>query len=190
MAGLPPARPLHPSDGRPSFLLVDDNMIFRERLAQAFRDRGIDVRTACNAEEAIREAEIESPEFAVLDLRMPGKSGLELTHDLLRIDPSTRILILTGYGSIATAVTAMRAGAVSLLPKPADADEILAAFHRGEENSPEPLDKEPHAPSLARAEWEHVHSVLQDCGNNVSEAARRLGIHRRSLQRKLQKLAP
>jgi two-component system response regulator RegA len=121
---------------------------------------------------------------------MPGKSGLDVLKELLQIDPSTRAIILTGYGSIATAVTAMRLGATSFLPKPVDADEVVAAFERGEHNSPEPNSEHPQAPSLARAEWEHIHRVLDDCAGNVSEAARRLGIHRRSLQRKLHKLAP
>jgi two-component system response regulator RegA len=183
-------RSMVPAEARPSILVVDDNDPFRERLARALADRGYDVRTAANGEEAVFEARQDSPEMAIVDLRMPDRTGLEVLKDLLQIDPSTRAIILTGYGNIATAVTAMRIGAIGFLPKPVDADEVLAAFARGTDNSPEPTSETVHAPSLARAEWEHIHRVLDDCGGNVSEAARRLGIHRRSLQRKLHKLAP
>lgn len=171
-----------------SVLLVDDDATFRERLARALRDRGLEVRTAGDFDEAVARAREESPEIAVVDLRMPGRSGLELVSELHAIDAGTVILVLTGYGSIATAVDAVRRGASNYLPKPVDADELLAAVHRlGGETSPVP---EPVAPSLARAEWEHIQRVLADADGNVSEAARRLGVHRRSLQRKLQKLPP
>jgi two-component system response regulator RegA len=171
----------------PSILLVDDDEVLRERLAQAMRERGYEVRTAGSAEEALREAQRDSPEMAVLDLRMPGVNGLELLKELRKHDPSTRVLMLTGYGSIATAVQAVREGAVGYLPKPADADEILAALN-GADTTKRVLGME--TPSLARAEWEHIQRVLADCGGNISEAARRLGIHRRSLQRKLHKYPP
>jgi two-component system response regulator RegA len=171
----------------PSILLVDDDEVLRERLAQAMRERGYEVRTAGSAEEALREAQRDSPEMAVLDLRMPGVNGLELLKELRKHDPSTRVLMLTGYGSIATAVQAVREGAVGYLPKPADADEILAALN-GADTTKRVLGME--TPSLARAEWEHIQRVLSDCGGNISEAARRLGIHRRSLQRKLHKYPP
>jgi two-component system response regulator RegA len=108
----------------------------------------------------------------------------------LRLDPSTKIVLLTGYGSIATAVDAIRIGAVNYLAKPADVDDILAAFARSESPPLSPPDVGYDPPSLARAEWEHINRVLSDCGGNISEAARRLGIHRRSLQRKLQKRPP
>jgi two-component system response regulator RegA len=121
---------------------------------------------------------------------MPGRSGLELLQALLAIDPATKIVVLTGYGSIATAIDAVRLGATHYLPKPADADDIVAAFARGESPPLEPPEPDYQAPSLARAEWEHINRVLSDCGGNISEAARRLGIHRRSLQRKLQKYPP
>jgi two-component system, response regulator RegA len=170
----------------PSILLVDDDEVLRERLATAIRDRGYEVRTASSAEEALREAAKDSPEMAVVDLKMPGGSGLDVLRELRRQDPSTRVLMLTGYGSIATAVEAVREGAVGYLPKPADADEILAALH-GTNTAKE---KGIETPSLARAEWEHIQRVLTDCGGNISEAARRLGIHRRSLQRKLHKYPP
>lgn len=177
------------SETATSILLVDDDDVFRERLARAFTDRGYDVRTAADFDAAVVSARSDSPEMAVLDLRMPGRSGLELLQELKEIDPTTRVVMLTGYGSIATAVDATRLGATYYVPKPADVDDILAAFERGE--SP-PMTTAPDyiAPSLARAEWEHINRVLADCGHNISEAARRLGIHRRSLQRKLQKYPP
>ena len=171
----------------PSILLVDDDEVLRERLAQAIRARGYEVRTAGSAEDALREVARESPEMAVLDLKMPGMSGLDLLKELRQQDPSTRVLMLTGYGSIATAVQAVREGAVGYLPKPADADEILAALAGKDTTAPA---RPGETPSLARAEWEHIQRVLTDCGGNISEAARRLGIHRRSLQRKLHKYPP
>lgn len=174
----------------PSLLLVDDDDVLRERLARALRDRGYDVRTAGNYDEALTLAREDSPELAVVDLRMPGPSGLELIRTLKEIDASTRIVVVTGYGSIANAVDAVKLGADHYLSKPADADDILAAFARAEAPPLEPPPTDYEAPSLARAEWEHIHRVLSDVGGNISEAARRLGIHRRSLQRKLQKYPP
>jgi two-component system response regulator RegA len=173
---------------QPSLLLVDDDAVYRERLAKAIAARGYEVRTAADAAEAAALAEADSPELAVLDLRMPGDSGLELLRRLKAIDPTTRVLMLTGYGSIATAMEAVRLGAVHYLTKPADVDDILAAFNPGE-----PVG-EPSAgvetPSLARVEWEHIQRVLNDCEGNLSEAARRLGMHRRSLQRKASRKRP
>ena len=116
-------------DALPSILLVDDDAILRERLAQAIRARGYDVRTAGNAEEAMREADRDSPEMAVVDLKMPGGSGIDVLRALKKQDAATRVLMLTGYGSIATAVEAVREGAIGYLPKPADADEILSALN-------------------------------------------------------------
>ncbi len=179
-----------PNDHPHSLLIVDDDNVFRERLAQAFRQRGYDVHTASNYDEAIAQAERDSPEFAVIDLNMPGRSGLELVRDLRQVDSSTAVMVLPGYGSIATAVDAMRLGATNYLAKPADTDDIIAAFSRGKSPALEPPAPSYQAPTLARTEWEHIHRVLSDCGGNISEAARRLGIHRRSLQRKLQKYAP
>ncbi len=171
----------------PSLLLVDDDAVYRERLAKAMTARGYEVRTAADAEAAVALAEADSPELAVLDLRMPGESGLELLRRLKAIDPTTKILMLTGYGSIATALEAVRLGAVHYLTKPVDVDEILAAFDR--DGAPtEALDTE--TPSLARVEWEHLQRVLNDCEGNLSEAARRLGMHRRSLQRKASRKRP
>jgi two-component system, response regulator RegA len=175
---------------RPSLLLVDDDEVFRTRMARAFVERGYEVASAHDFDSALALAKEESPELAVLDLKMPGKSGLELVKALLEIDPQTKIVVLTGYGSIATAIDAVRLGATYYLQKPADADEILAAFARGQAPPLDPPESDYRAPSLARAEWEHINRVLSDCGGNISEAARRLGIHRRSLQRKLQKYPP
>jgi two-component system response regulator RegA len=173
-----------------SLLLVDDDEVFRTRMARAFVERGYEVTSAQDFDSAVAHARADSPELAVLDLKMPGKSGLELVKALLEIDPQTKIVVLTGYGSIATAIDAVRLGATYYLQKPADADEILASFARGQAPPLDPPDTDYRAPSLARAEWEHINRVLSDCGGNISEAARRLGIHRRSLQRKLQKYPP
>ena len=180
-----------PADEKPSILIVDDDEVYRNRLARAFVDRGYDVRTAGDHDGGVTAASTESPEFAVVDLKMPGKSGLELVKALREIDPATKTVVLTGYGSIATAIDAVRLGATYYLSKPADADDIVAAFARAESPPLEPpAEQDFPAPSLARAEWEHINRVLSDAGGNISEAARRLGIHRRSLQRKLQKYPP
>ena len=118
------------SSHRPSILIVDDDEVYRNRLARAFVDRGYDVRTGQDFDSALAHAQVESPEFAVVDLKMPGKSGLELVKSLKDIDPSTKTIVLTGYGSIATAIDAVRLGAAYYLSKPADADDIVAAFAR------------------------------------------------------------
>jgi len=176
--------------GASSILLVDDTFVLRERLSVAMQQRGFRVETAGNFEQAIEVFQLRPTELAVLDLRMPGQSGLELLRALLKINPQTRVIMLSGFGSIPASIDAVRAGAVNFLSKPADADDILSAFVRGDSPAvPEGAIAFP-APSLARNEWEHIHRVLSDCGGNISEAARRLGIHRRSLQRKLRKRAP
>jgi two-component system response regulator RegA len=167
-----------------SVLVVDDDEVFRTRLGRAFADRAFEVRTAQSAEEALLLARQESPEFAVVDLRMPGASGIDLVRELCAIDPATVVVMLTGYGSIATAVEAIRAGAVHYLSKPVDIDQILAAF-AGQTAATKASEVE--VPSLARVEWEHIQRVLADCEGNISRAARLLGLHRRSLQRKLSK---
>jgi len=167
-----------------SILIVDDDDVFRTRLGRAFADRGFEVTTAESAERALELARQDSPEFAVVDLRMPGASGIELVRELNAIDPATAIVMLTGYGSIATAVEAIRAGAVHYLSKPVDIDDILAALHGKAAPS---ASGEAEVPSLARVEWEHIQRVLTDCEGNISRAARLLGLHRRSLQRKLSK---
>ena len=174
-------------DGALTLLLVDDDEVLRERLGRALGQRGFEVTEARNGEEAIAAARRDAPEYAVVDLRMPGLSGIEVLDELRAIDPATRVLMLTGYGSIATAVEATRRGAVGYLSKPADADEVVAALTgRAGSEAAAGID----TPTLARAEWEHIQRVLVDCGGNVSETARRLGIHRRSLQRKLHKSPP
>jgi two-component system, response regulator RegA len=165
-------------------LVVEDDTFLRERLVRAFNDRGLLARGAATVKEALPDTE-EGPEYAVVDLRIGDDSGLEVVRQLLAKDPGTRVVMLTGYGSIATAVEAMRLGAVHYLTKPADADDILRALHRG---ASEALPSPPGEPlSLAQAEWEHINSVLVSVSGNISEAARRLGLHRRSLQRKLAK---
>jgi two-component system response regulator RegA len=169
--------------------VVDDDEPFRTRLARAFSARKLRVRVASDCEQALVLASEDPPELAVVDLRMPGRSGLDVVRELLDLDPGTRIVVLTGYGSIATAVQAMRLGAVHYLSKPADADEILAALGHGPaEATTEAAERA--TPSLAHAEWEHIQRALADCDGNVSEAARRLGLHGRSLQRKLGKDPP
>jgi two-component system response regulator RegA len=175
---------------KPSVLLVDDDERLRSRMARAFESRGYETYQAGGYDEAMAVAADESTEYAVVDLRMPGKSGLDVVRELHRIDESTKIVVLTGYGSIATALEAVRLGATHYLTKPADVDEVIAAFDRGvlDEEPAEPASEEPHeTPTLARVEWEHIQRVLTDCDGNVTKAAERLGIHRRSLQRKLAK---
>jgi two-component system response regulator RegA len=172
-----------------SVLVVDDDEVFRSRLVRALRDRGWDVRDAADGATALALAREDTPEFVVVDLRLPDASGLDLVRGLRALDAGTRIVVLTGYGSIATALEAIRLGAVHYLTKPADVDDILAGFARAglepDTAPPTPLDAD--VPSLARVEWEHINRVLADAGGNISEAARRLGLHRRSLQRKLGK---
>jgi two-component system, response regulator RegA len=179
------------TDSAKSILLVDDSFVLRDRLALAFEERGFQVSVAGNYDEAISVFRRNPTDLVVADLRMPGKSGLALIPELKAIKLDTRVLILSGFGSIATAIDAIRLGAANFLPKPADVDDILAAFNRGAgEVEIESDESAIPVPTLAQAEWEHIHRVLSDCGGNISEAARRLGIHRRSLQRKLRKRAP
>lgn len=171
----------------PTILVVEDDDAFRKVLVTALDQRGYDVQGAPDGESALRLARKESPEMAVVDLRLPDLSGLDVVRELKAIDSSTSIVVLTGYGSIATALEAVRLGARDYLTKPVDADRIVAALEGGAEARAASDDSE-NTPSLARVEWEHIHRVLADCEGNVSEAARRLGVHRRSLQRKLAKL--
>jgi two-component system, response regulator RegA len=170
-----------------TILLVDDDEVFRTRLRGAFERRGFEVRDASSGAAALELARSESPELALVDLRMPGLSGLDVVTGLKQIDASTNIVVLTGYGSIATALEAVRLGATHYLTKPADVSEILEAFGRtkGTEVRADALATD--TPSLARAEWEHINRVLADCSGNITQAAQLLGLHRRSLQRKLAK---
>jgi two-component system response regulator RegA len=155
-----------------SVLIVDDEETFRSRLERAFRDRGYETWSTAS-------------DFAVVDLRVGRDSGLTLVRKLHAHDPTTRIVMLTGYGSIATALDAVRSGAVHYLTKPAAMEEIIAAFDHDGLPAVEPP---AHAvPSLDRVEREHIERVLADCGGNVTHAAELLGLHRRSLQRKLAK---
>jgi len=169
------------TDDTRTLLIVEDDARLRDRLVQAMRDRGHDAVGVADGRAALEQAQSESPEWALVDLRLGGDSGLDVVRELKTLDPATVIVVLTGYGSIATAVEAMKRGAAGYLTKPADADQIVAAF-----NGVQPLETEA-VPSLARVEWEHIQRVLTDADGNVSRAARVLGIHRRSLQRKLSK---
>jgi two-component system response regulator RegA len=171
----------------PKILVCDDDAIFRRRLVRAFEARGFETLDAPTPAEAIKLAKEHKPQRAVLDMKMPGKTGLELMKDLTVIDPDIDVVILTGFGSIATAVEAVHRGAMDYLTKPADADQILAAFERDGELPPQVPDSQP---TLARVEWEHIQRILAECQNNISQTSRRLGIHRRSLQRKLSKMPP
>lgn len=168
-----------------NILVVEDDNAFRNVLVTAFQERGYEAEGVADAAAAIASAEHDSPEMAVVDLRLPDDSGLEVVKRLKAIDPTTSIVVLTGYGSIATALESVRLGAMHYLTKPTDADRILAAFQHGLAARPRDLPSDP--PSLARVEWEYLNRVLTDCDGNISEAARQLGMHRRSLQRKLSK---
>jgi two-component system, response regulator RegA len=169
-----------------SVLLVEDDERFSGRLARAFADRGWNVHVAGNPTAAISLANEELIELAVIDLRLGSESGIEAVQALHAADAETVILMLTGYGSIATAVGAIRAGASDYLAKPADVDQLIAAYERLKAGISRDMPP-PTAPSLDQVEWDHIHRVLQDCKGNVSHAARILGVHRRSLQRKLAK---
>ncbi len=172
------------TSGIPSLLLVDDDEPFRTRLKMALEKRGYLIRDAGNVRAALELLENFQPDLALIDLRMPGKSGLELVRTLKQSLPMIRTVVLTGYGSIATAMEAVRLGASDYLTKPADAEQIDAAL-RGHQ-----IPEEPSVPSLERVEWEHLQRVLNDCNHNVSQTARVLGIERRTLQRKLGKYPP
>ncbi|MCB5188516.1 response regulator transcription factor [Methylobacillus caricis] len=173
------------SEDYPDLLLVDDDELFTQVLAKAMQKRGFNVTVAHNVSDAIAMTAEEAPEYAVIDLKMPGDSGLTLVKHLNQIDSQTRIVVLTGYASIATAVEAVKLGATHYLAKPADADQILAAFERteGDINTPVPS----NALSVNRLEWEHIQRVLQENEGNISATARSLNMHRRTLQRKLNK---
>ena len=169
-----------------SLLIVEDDDALRGRLALAFRERGFEVHEAVDPDSAIQAASDAPPSHAIVDLRLARGSGLDAVRLLAALDSSTVIVVLTGYGSIASALEAVRLGAAHYLTKPADVDQILAAFAAPPGAAKDAPSLEA-APSLARVEWEHINRVLTDCGGNVSQAARVLGIHRRSLQRKLSK---
>jgi two-component system, response regulator RegA len=174
--------------GMKTILIVDDNDVFRERLAKGFSQRGYKVYSAANYDEALKVIQKQCPAMAVVDLKMVGKSRLELVRDGVQIAPDLKIVVLTGYGSIATATDAIRFGAVSYLGKPANIDEILFAFNN--ESNRDPADHSLIPPTLSRVEWEHIQRVPHECKGNISAAAKKLNIHRRTLQRKLNRYAP
>jgi len=170
---------------RPRLLLVDDDDTFCHVLSQALEKRGYEVLTAKNLEQAIKQAEDYEPEYAVVDLRIGHESGLVVVKRLKEFDENTRIVMLTGYASIATAVEAIKLGALHYLTKPTDTDEIINALHHDEGDADIVPVKQPI--SVKRLEWEHLQKILLENNGNISAAARALGMHRRTLQRKLNK---
>ncbi|MHB0775559.1 response regulator transcription factor [Halomonas sp. WWR20] len=166
-------------------LIIDDDEQFCFVMARAMRRRGFDVVTAQTAAEALQLAQQMPPTLATLDLKLEETSGLKLLPELLDLAPDCRVVVLTGYSSIATAVEAIKLGAVNYLCKPADADEILMALNR-EVGDPD-INISETPPSINRVTWEHIQKVLQEHDGNISATARALGMHRRTLQRKLQK---
>ena len=173
--------------GDRSLLIVDDDQPFRNRLARAMEARGFDVAVAESVADGRAAAKGAPPAFAVLDLRLGDGSGLDIVATIRDCRPDARIVILTGYGNIATAVAAVKAGAVDYLAKPADADAIEAALlAQGDALPPPPA----HPMSADRVRWEHIQRVYEQCDRNVSETARQLNMHRRTLQRILNKRAP
>lgn len=166
-------------------LLIDDDEVFCQVLQRALRKRGFEVHTAQDLQQAQEVALRTSPSYAVVDLRIGQESGLVMVARLKALIPDIRILILTGYASIATAVEAIKLGAIHYLTKPADADQIVAAFGRVEGDVD--VDAAATPPSTRRLEWEHLQRVLMEHDGNISATARALGMHRRTLQRKLSK---
>ena len=174
-----------PSDR--SLLIVEDDKSFLQRLARAMEGRGFTVTTAETVAEGINQLETASPAFAVVDMRLEDGNGLDVISALKRRRPDARAIILTGYGNIATAVNAVKLGAVDYLSKPVDADDVVAALLALDGRKAEP----PENPMSAdRVRWEHIQRIYELCGRNVSETARRLNMHRRTLQRILAKRAP
>ncbi len=168
-------------------LIVDDDAPFRDRLARAMEKRGFDVATAASESDAADVIDRHKPTHAVVDLRLEDGFGLDIVPLIRARDPDARIVILTGYGNIASAVAAVKAGAVDYLAKPADADEIESALLASGADKPPP----PEQPMSAdRVRWEHIQRVYELCDRNVSETARRLNMHRRTLQRILAKRSP
>ncbi|HEX8776668.1 MAG TPA: response regulator transcription factor [Rhodanobacter sp.] len=182
--------PIPPSSARP-LLLVDDDATFVRVLSRALTSRGFDVISATNLGDARMLARRHQPRHCVLDLKLGEENGLRLIPELHTLVPDMRILLLTGYASIATAVEAIKRGAHDYLAKPVDADAVVRALldgDNGAEGDDEDLPDAPEAPlALRRLEWEHIQRVLTECSGNISETARRLGMHRRTLQRKLGK---
>jgi len=170
-----------------TLLVVDDDQPFRQRLSRAMGNRGFTVQSAESIAEALDMAQRLPPAYAVVDMRLEDGNGLDLVPRLRSLREDMRVVVLTGYGNIASAVAAVKTGAVDYLAKPAEADAVAAALLRETDNSPEP----PENPMSAdRVRWEHIQRVYEQCGRNVSETARRLNMHRRTLQRILAKRAP
>src|SRR5579885_972192 len=173
--------------GERSLLIVEDDKSFLQRLAKALESRGFAVTTAESVADGLLQVEKATPAFAVVDMRLADGNGLDVISALKRRRPDARAIILTGYGNIATAVNAVKLGAVDYLAKPADADDVVAALLAHESKKIEP----PENPMSAdRVRWEHIQRIYELCGRNVSETARRLNMHRRTLQRILAKRAP
>ena len=170
---------------KPNLLLVDDDETFCSVLKPALERRNFQVSVAYNVKEGIALAEQTEPEFAVIDLRIGHDSGLELVKKLISLDDNTHIVMLTGYASIATAVEAMKLGAIHYLTKPANTDEIVNALYKNEGDPSIKINENPL--SIKRLEWEHLQKVLMQHEGNISAAARALNMHRRTLQRKLDK---
>jgi two-component system response regulator RegA len=173
--------------GAKHLLIVEDDEAFRVRLARAMERRGYTVSTAESIAAARAAVEAHAPEYAVVDLKLGDGSGLDLVPRIRELAPDARVVILTGYGNIATSVAAIKAGAVDYLPKPSDADAIDAALQATDRALPAPPE---HPMSADRVRWEHIQRVFEQCDRNVSETARRLNMHRRTLQRILAKHAP
>ncbi len=173
--------------GDKTLLLVDDDKPFLSRLARAMEARGFEVRTAETVEEGIQQVKKGAPGFAVVDLRLGDGTGLDVIEALHRTRPDARAVVLTGYGNIATAVTAVKLGAIDYLAKPADADAVYGALI-GDKDNRATLPDNPM--SADRVRWEHIQRIFELCNRNVSETARRLNMHRRTLQRILAKRAP
>lgn len=168
-------------------LIVDDDRAFQQRLERAMQKRGFHTETADGVREALSRVAIQAPDYAVVDMRLEDGSGLDVVEAIRMKKPDARAIILTGYGNIATAVTAVKLGAIDYLSKPADADDIFAALTRRlNEKAPPPE----NPMSADRVRWEHIQRVYELCDRNVSETARRLNMHRRTLQRILAKRAP
>jgi len=177
--------PASPPDRKPKLLVVDDNEIFCATMQRAFGQRGYEVRLAHDVRQAEELLKSWLPEFALLDLRLPGPAGLTLIPRIRAASPDTRVVMLTGYASIATAIEAIKLGAVHYLAKPVDAEMIEAAFRRaGGDDRVSPSES---LFSVHRLEWEHIQRALTDQRGNISATARALNMHRRTLQRKLSK---
>ena len=170
-----------------TLMVLDDDAPFRARLAKALTRRGFTVSAMATVDEAKQIARLNPPAFAVVDLRLEDGSGLEVVEELHKFREDARAIVLTGYGALATAVAAVKAGAVDYLAKPADVEDIIKALLAKPDAKPEPPD---NPMSADRVRWEHIQRVYELCNHNVSETARRLNMHRRTLQRILAKRAP